>query len=220
MASGMGQELFNAAILGIAVVMLRVAQPLDVVARRGARRQCARRRQRDPRRPPRMLGAARRRRARGAARGIRDGALPLRHRRVRGRRLAVDAGRRHRRDRRRHRGRLPRLRGTAAHSAALVLHGDGRARALPRRRHGVAGGALPRAGGPPAEPRLAAVGHVGRAAAGVGRRHAAAQPRRLRRASGRHADRLLCQPCWSRSRPAWSWSASPLRQSGTTKGAS
>ena len=170
LASGIGQELFNAAVLGHRRRHARVAQPVDVLARRRARRRRAQRGQRDQRRPARMLGAADRRRSRGAARRLRDRAVPVRDRRLRGRRVVADAGGRSRRHRRRHRGRLLALRGAAAHSAALVLHGDGRARPVPRRRHGVAGGALPDPGRHPAEPRRAAVGHLHAAAADLARR--------------------------------------------------
>ena len=147
--------IVNAGRVGNCHHHARVAQPVDVVAGDELAANARSVGNGYPGRPGGMLGAADRRRARSAAgRRIRNGALPVRDRRIRGRRVVADAHGRPRRHHRGHCGRVHALCRTAADSAALVFRGDRRIGAVPWREHGVAGRALPHPGRRSAEPRV------------------------------------------------------------------
>ena len=174
LASGIGQELFNAAVLGIAVVML-AWHNLWMSSHGAALAADARKvgtAVRDGRRARSVLlivvGLAVLREGSetvlflyGIAASEGGASLPMLAGGLAGVTAGVALG-------------YAALQGPAAHSAALVLHGYGHPRAVPGRRHGVAGGALPDPGRRPAEPRITAMGHLGMASAVVCRRHAAA----------------------------------------------
>ncbi len=120
----MGQEIFNAAILGVAVADARVAQHLDGEARRRARRQRARRRRRREERPASVSVLS----PWSALAVLREGSETVlflygvaARRRRRVWRMLIGAVGRHARRRRRRR---PAVRGPPAHPAAVVLHRD------------------------------------------------------------------------------------------------
>ena len=138
-ASGIGQELLNAAILSLAVAMLgwhniwmsRHGRELAATAR------AVRRRGNLGSSPALCPGGGGR--SRRVARGLGDGVVPLRHRRGR-RSVAWLADRRRRaRSRRRRCDRDGALSRAAAHPDSAAVHGDELDGAAARRRHGGAG---------------------------------------------------------------------------------
>ena len=161
MASGIGQELFNAAVLGLAIVML--AWHNLWMSANGAALAA------DARDVGSEISAGRRARSVllivvGLA-VLREGSETVLFlygiAASGGRSLGVDADGRRCRHRRGHGGRVLALCRAAAHSVALVLCGDRRAGAVRGRRHGVAGCAPADPGRCSAEPRDASVGHLG-----------------------------------------------------------
>ena len=169
----------------------RLAQHLDVAARPRARRQRPAGWRRGDLGSSPALCPRRGRRARRAARGVGDSALPLRHC---GRRRSLAGWADHRRRARPGRRRFDRrgtLSGAAAHPDPAPLHGDELDGAAARRRNGGAGRRVSGAGRSAAAFRQCRLGHLGGADRGQRARQGAAHPGRLRVAAGRHAGSVL-----------------------------